>query len=72
MSSVFGRFWGEGSVGEAHSEVRDALEDLVKETVGAMEITGDYYAHRNSCHTHAHTSLCVEEGKHAAIQAMLM
>lgn len=40
-----------------HSEVRDALEDLVKETVGAMELTEDYYTHRHSCHTHAHTHL---------------
>lgn len=35
------RVWGRGSAGEAHSEVRDALEDRVEETVGAMELTED-------------------------------
>lgn len=51
------RLWGGGSAGEAHSEVRDALEDRVNETVGAMELTEDYYTCRDSCHTHALTHL---------------
>lgn len=64
------RLSGGGSAGEAHSGVRDALEDLVKETVGAIELTEDYYTYRDSCHAHVHIRLamCVcREGIHAAI-----
>ncbi len=31
--------------------------DRVNETVGAMELTEDYYTHRDSCQTHARTHL---------------
>lgn len=70
--------WGE-SVGDTEREVRDALEDLVKETVGAMELTEDYYTYRDSCHTHAHThlelNLCehvCRQDIHATTQATLI
>lgn len=37
----------------------------MEETVGAMELTEDYYTYRDSCHTHAHTrwvhNVCGEE-----------
>lgn len=44
-------------VSEKLTDVRDALEDLAKETVGAMKLTEDYSTCRDSCHTHAHTCL---------------
>lgn len=44
-------------VSEEPAEVRDALEDLVEETVGAVELTEDYSTCRDSCRTHAHTRL---------------
>lgn len=43
---------GGGSVRDTQSEVRDALEDLVKETVGAMELTEDYYTHTETAVIH--------------------
>lgn len=47
-----------------NGEVRDAGEDLQNETAGAMELTVDYGAHKDSCHTYVHTQLerdrCVE------------
>lgn len=72
------RLQGGGRAGGAHSEVRDALEDLAKETVGATELTEDYYTYGDSCHTHAHTHLehnvceceCAEVVYNATIQAM--
>lgn len=52
-------------VSEELAEVRDALEDLLKETVGAMELTEDYSTCRDSCRAHAHTRLlqrvCLEK-----------
>lgn len=38
--------------GGSGSDVRDAPEDLLKETVGASELTEDYFTHRDSCRAH--------------------
>lgn len=44
-------------VGDALGEVKDDGEDLVKETVGAMEITEDYFTYRTAV-IHMLTHVC--------------
>lgn len=50
------RVW---QVGDTLSEVKDAREDLVKETVGAMEITEDYFTYRTAV-IHMLTHVCAQ------------
>lgn len=40
---------------DVNSEVRDAREDLQRETAGAIELTVDYSTHKDSCYTYVHT-----------------